>query len=69
MTTTKRDTVKINDREYRLADLSEEARAQIASLRVCDAEIARLKAQLAITNTARNAYLRALDAQLPRTAN
>jgi len=64
-----KDTVKINDKEYKLADLSNEAKAQLTNLRVCDAELQRLKAQIAITETARNAYARALDAALPKTAN
>jgi len=69
MANVKRDTVKINDKEYKLADLSNEAKAQLTNLHVCDAEIQRLKAKLAITETARIAYARALDAQLPKTAN
>lgn len=62
-------TVKINDKEYKLADLSKEAKDQLTNLRVCDGELQRLKAQIAITETARNAYARALDAALPKTAN
>lgn len=69
MTTEKRDTIKINDKEYKLADLSAEAKAQLNNLRICDAEIQRLKAQLAIVETARNAYARVLDAELPKTTN
>jgi len=60
--------VRINDREYALADLSDDAKAQLNSLRITNAEIRRLKAQLAIHETARNAYARALDALLPKTA-
>ena len=61
------DIVRINDKEYPLAALSEDAKAQLNSLRITDAEIKRLKAQLAIHETARNAYARALDALLPKT--
>ena len=63
------DTVKINDKEYKLADLSAEAKAQLTNLRVCDAELQRLKAQIAITETAKAAYGRALEAALPKTTN
>ena len=66
---TKLDTVKVNDKEYKLADLSAEAKAQLTNLRVCDVELQRLKAQQAITETARTAYARALDAALPKTEN
>jgi len=67
--TTKLDTVKINDKEYKIADLSEEVKAQLANLRVCDMELQRLKAQQAITETARTAYARTLDATLPKAKN
>ncbi len=59
------NVVTINNQEYRLSDLSREARDQLASLRVCEIEIQRLKARLAITETARHAYMRALNALLP----
>lgn len=59
-------TVKINDTEYKLADLSEEAKAQLTSLQVTDNEIQRLDMKLAITKTARNAYLTALVSLLPK---
>lgn len=65
MTTTSQATFKINDKEYNLADLSDEAKAQLDSLRFTDAEIARLNAQLAIAQTARNSYLRVLVEKLP----
>lgn len=64
-----KDVVRINDKEYRLADLSQEAQAQLTNLRVCEAELQRLKAQIAITETAKAAYGRALEAALPRRAN
>jgi hypothetical protein len=64
-----KDTIKINNKEYKLADLSQEAKVQLGNLRICDIELERLKAQLAITETARNAYGRALDAALSKTTN
>ena len=68
MTTEKRDTIKINDKEYKLADLTEEAKVQLTNLRICNAELQRLKAQIAITETAKAAYGRALEAALPNNA-
>ena len=65
MATTKSGMVKINGKEFAVADLSKTARDQLMNLRACDAEIARLKVQLAIAETARNAYARVLDGQLP----
>ncbi|WP_153110548.1 DUF6447 family protein [Propionivibrio limicola] len=58
-------TIKIDNQDYDLDQLSDEAKAQLASLRVTDAEIQRLQAQLAIARTARNAYSRALLQALP----
>lgn len=68
MANEQQEIVRINDKEYPLTDLSDDAKAQLNSLRITDLEIKRLKAQLAIHETARNAYARALDALLPKTA-
>ena len=57
--------VKIDDREYDLASLSEEARKQLQMLQYVDAELARLSAQGAVLQTARQAYVAALKAALP----
>ena len=57
-------TWTIDDKEYNIADLSENAKSQIVNLRVVDQEIAQLKQQLAIMQTARNAYGVALNAEI-----
>ncbi|WP_299313007.1 DUF6447 family protein [uncultured Halomonas sp.] len=59
-------TITIDGVEYQLSELSEEARAQVVNLRVTDQEIAKLKQQLAIYQTARAAYARALGDKLPK---
>ncbi|MCL7461860.1 DUF6447 family protein [Pseudomonas sp. NW5] len=53
-------SITLNGKTYALADLNEAARNQLANIRVVDAEIVRLQQQLAITQTARNAYVAAL---------
>lgn len=58
-------TITIDGVEYQLSELSEEARAQVVNLRVTDQEIAKLKQQLAIYQTARAAYARSLGDKLP----
>lgn len=58
-------TVNIDGTDYNLADLSENAKAQLTNLRVTDQEIARLQQQQAIAQTARTAYARALKEELP----
>ncbi|MEQ5801223.1 DUF6447 family protein [Halomonas sp. H10-9-1] len=60
-------TLTIDGTEYNVADLSENARTQVMNLRVTDQEIARLQQQLAIHQTARTAYARALSDELPKT--
>jgi hypothetical protein len=58
--------VTIDGKEYVLEDLSDAARAQLKNLQIADQEIARLNMQLAISQTARNAYANALNAELPK---
>jgi len=49
-------TVKIDDIEYELDQLSDEAKAQLASLQFVDAELERPNAQNAVLQTARVAF-------------
>jgi hypothetical protein len=59
------ETVTIDGVTYNMADLSEQARAQMANLRATDQEIQRLRTQLTIAQTARQSYANALKAELP----
>jgi hypothetical protein len=54
----------INDKEYDLDTLSDEAKAQIASIQFVDAELGRLQAQAAALQTARIAYSNELQKHL-----
>ena len=58
-------TITIDNTPYELDSLSNEAKAQLASLQFVDAELARLQAQAAALRTARMAYAKALQAALP----
>ena len=58
-------TITIDNVEYNTDNLSQDALQQLKMLQVTDAEIGRLNAQLAITQTARIAYANALKASLP----
>jgi predicted nucleic acid-binding protein len=58
-------TIPIDDKEYDIESLSDEAKKQIVSMRVADEEIAALQRKLAIAQTARNAYANALREELP----
>lgn len=57
--------ITIDNKEYDLDTLSDEAKAQLQSLQFCDAELARLNAQASVIQTARMAYSKALQAALP----
>ncbi|MFG6668613.1 hypothetical protein ACGK9R_16100 [Halomonas sp. HNIBRBA4712] len=66
MTKEQAQTVTIDNREYNLDELSENARNQLVNLRVTDQELQRLNQQLAIAQTARTAYANALKDELPK---
>jgi len=57
--------IKINDVDYKLDDLSGGAKAQLQGIQVAEAEVKRLNIQIALAQTARNAYMQALQAALP----
>lgn len=61
--------IKIDDKEYDLDTLSQEAKDQLASLQFVDNELVRLNAQVAVYSTARNGYSAALKELLPKTHN
>lgn len=57
--------ITIDGKEYALENLTDEARAQLMSLRLCDQKIEQAQVDLAVIQTARNAYARALKDLLP----
>lgn len=57
-------TIKLDDVEYDLDKLSNEAKAQLASIQFCGQEVQRLQAQAAAYQTARMAYAKALNEAL-----
>lgn len=59
-----KNTVTIDGKEYSLDSLSENAKSQIANLRVVDEEIRKIEQKLAIYRTARATYARALKDDL-----
>ncbi|MGZ3972001.1 MAG: DUF6447 family protein [Methylobacter sp.] len=59
-------TITIDNKDYELESLSEEAKAQLTSLQFVDAELQRLNAQAAVFQTARTAYAKALSNALPQ---
>jgi hypothetical protein len=57
--------IKIDNKEYDLDSLSDECKAQLASIHFLEQELARLQAQAAALQTANAAYLQALKSSLP----
>ena len=57
--------IKIDNIDYDTDKLSDEAKAQLASIQFCDQELQRLQAQAAAIQTARMAYSKALQSALP----
>lgn len=53
-------TITINGKTYETETLSDIAKQHIASIRFVDTEIDRLRQQLAVLQTARNAYVSVL---------
>lgn len=59
-------TLTIDGINYDSNDLTDEAKAQLASLQFCDAELQRLQAEAASIQTARMVYANALKAELDK---
>jgi hypothetical protein len=58
--------ITIDNKEYDLNTLSTEAKQQLEMLVATDNKIRELQRDLAISQTARNAYAKALEALLPK---
>ena len=56
--------ITIDEKDYDVDDLSDEAKAQVLSLNFVDAELNRIQLKSAAMQTARNAYATALKSLL-----
>lgn len=63
---TEKKTITIDGAEYDLDNLSDNSKAQIASIQFVDAQIQNLNNELAVADTARMAYTNALQAELTK---
>ena len=52
--------------EYNTEDLSENGKAQLASLQFLEVQMSKLKSEIAVYQTARNSYAAALKAELEK---
>jgi hypothetical protein len=60
------EKLTIDGKEYLLDSLSDDAKAQLGALNLVDRKLADLQQDMAILQTARNAYAQALAAALPK---
>ena len=59
------ETITINGVDYELDSLSEDAKAQIAALQLGNERLVKAEQEVAILQTARNAYAHVLQELLP----
>ena len=62
----KEPSITFEDKEYLVSSLSDEAKADLQALQFVESEIHKTKAQLAVYQTASNAYKSALIGKLPK---
>ena len=60
--------VTIDGKEHDTDTLSDEAKANLQNVQFCEQKIAELRREMAIAQTARNAYAQALKGALPKDA-
>ena len=58
--------ITVDDVEYNLDDLSDEAKTQILNIQFVDAQLQQLNNELAVSDTARIGYTNALKAELTK---
>ena len=56
--------ITVDDIDYNTEDLSENGKAQLASLQFLEVQMNKLKSEIAVYQTARNSYIAALKAEL-----
>lgn len=56
--------ITVDGIDYQTEDLSVNGKAQLASLQFLEAQMKRLQSEIAVYQTARNAYVAALKAEL-----
>ena len=56
--------ITIDEIEYNTEDLSDNGKAQLASLQFLEVQMKKLKSEIAVYQTARNSYVNALKSEL-----
>ena len=58
--------ITVDDIEYNSEDLSDNGKAQLASLQFLDVQLNKIQGEIAVYQTARNSYVAALKAELEK---
>ena len=58
--------ITVDDVEYNTEDLSDNGKAQLASLQFLETQLTKLQGEIAVYQTAKNAYINALKAELDK---
>jgi hypothetical protein len=58
--------ITVDGIEYNTEDLSDNGKAQLASLQFLEVQMSRLQNEIAVFQTAKNAYISALKAELQK---
>ena len=58
--------IKVDEIEYNTEDLSDNGKAQLASLQFLETQLAKLQGEIAVYQTAKNAYMSALKVELEK---
>ena len=56
--------ITVEDIEYNSEDLTENGKAQLASLQFLEVQMSKLRSEIAVYQTARNSYVAALKGEL-----
>ena len=59
-------TITIDDKEYKIDNMSDEEKSLVQAMNYCDAKIAETQNQLAALKTAKQAYVNDLGARLQK---
>ena len=58
--------ITVDDVEYNSEDLSDNGKAQLASLQFLETQLAKLQGEIAVYQTAKSAYVNALKVELDK---
>ena len=58
--------ITVDNIEYYTEDMSDNAKAQLASLQFLEVQMKKIKSEIAVYETAKNAYIQSLKAELEK---